>query len=190
MVSTSLTNNSPCKPLPCHSNAGGGGERVLWTAIAWSQATHPKGSIISLVYTGDYPSASKDEIIAQVKVRTMCCLQKSLSSVPLHDDITKKLNSYTNVLLLISSVPIFTHPRSQNNPFRTSSFSALDIGFLLESIHFTRSKSWKYRVGLSRSFGERWGMGRCLYRYDLRFLSLHRSFALCLIWVVYLFELS
>jgi hypothetical protein len=44
------------------SHAGGGGERVLWTAIA-----HMDPDIVSVVYTGD-TEASKQEIIAKVKV--------------------------------------------------------------------------------------------------------------------------
>lgn len=48
------------------SNAGGGGERVLWTAVAWLQREDP--NVISLVYSGDYPTASKEEILAKVKV--------------------------------------------------------------------------------------------------------------------------
>jgi alpha-1,2-mannosyltransferase len=47
------------------SNAGGGGERVLWTAIASIQQENPE--ILSVVYSGDI-DASKDEIIAKVKV--------------------------------------------------------------------------------------------------------------------------
>ena len=65
---------SPPSPDPCplsdspssSSNAGGGGERVLWTAIAALQRTEP--DIVSVVYSGD-TNASKDEIIAKVKVR-------------------------------------------------------------------------------------------------------------------------
>jgi len=48
------------------SNAGGGGERVLWTAIAWLQREDP--DVIVLVYSGDYPAASKGQILAKVKV--------------------------------------------------------------------------------------------------------------------------
>ena len=47
------------------SNAGGGGERVLWTAIAAMQRTNP--DIISAVYSGD-TDATKAEIISKVKV--------------------------------------------------------------------------------------------------------------------------
>jgi len=49
-----------------HSNAGGGGERVLWTAIALMQRTEP--DVISVVYSGD-TNASKEQIIAKAKVR-------------------------------------------------------------------------------------------------------------------------
>ncbi|KAF8955260.1 mannosyltransferase [Flammula alnicola] len=49
-----------------YCNAGGGGERVLWTAIAAMQRTDP--DIISVVYSGDI-DATKDEIISKVKAR-------------------------------------------------------------------------------------------------------------------------
>lgn len=48
------------------SNAGGGGERVLWTAVAHIQHEHT--DIICVVYSGDV-DASKKEIIEKVKVR-------------------------------------------------------------------------------------------------------------------------
>ena len=51
------------------SNAGGGGERVLWSAIAYIQSQHP--DVVVLVYSGDYPAASSDDIIAKVKVSAM-----------------------------------------------------------------------------------------------------------------------
>jgi alpha-1,2-mannosyltransferase len=47
------------------SNAGGGGERVLWTAIAFIHRT--ERDIVSAVYTGD-TDVSKEQIIAKVKV--------------------------------------------------------------------------------------------------------------------------
>ncbi len=50
-----------------HSNAGGGGERVLWTAVALMQRTEP--DVISVIYSGD-TDASKEQIIAKAKVRT------------------------------------------------------------------------------------------------------------------------
>ncbi|KAF9066173.1 glycosyltransferase family 4 protein [Rhodocollybia butyracea] len=49
-----------------YCNAGGGGERVLWTAIAALQRTEP--NIVSVVYSGD-TDATKDEIISKVKAR-------------------------------------------------------------------------------------------------------------------------
>ncbi|RDB14695.1 GDP-Man:Man(3)GlcNAc(2)-PP-Dol alpha-1,2-mannosyltransferase [Hypsizygus marmoreus] len=47
-------------------NAGGGGERVLWTAIAALQRT--EHDVVSVVYSGDV-DASKIDIIAKVKAR-------------------------------------------------------------------------------------------------------------------------
>lgn len=47
------------------SNAGGGGERVLWTAIRDVQREFP--NVICVVYTGDL-EATKEQIISKVKV--------------------------------------------------------------------------------------------------------------------------
>ncbi|KIJ15033.1 glycosyltransferase family 4 protein [Paxillus involutus ATCC 200175] len=49
-----------------YCNAGGGGERVLWTAIAHIQQEHK--NIVCIVYSGD-TDASKQEIIDKVKGR-------------------------------------------------------------------------------------------------------------------------
>lgn len=49
------------------SNAGGGGERVLWSAIAYTQRTQP--DTVCLVYSGDYPTASKEAILDRAQVR-------------------------------------------------------------------------------------------------------------------------
>jgi ALG11 mannosyltransferase N-terminus len=51
-----------------HSNAGGGGERVLWTAVTLMQRTEP--DIISVIYSGD-TDTSKEQIIAKAKVRPL-----------------------------------------------------------------------------------------------------------------------
>lgn len=51
--------------LTPRSNAGGGGERVLWAAIRATQNRWPKAKCI--VYTGDH-DVTKDEIISRVKV--------------------------------------------------------------------------------------------------------------------------
>lgn len=47
------------------SNAGGGGERVLWTAVAFLQRTEQ--NVISVIYSGDQ-GVSKGDIIDKVKV--------------------------------------------------------------------------------------------------------------------------
>ena len=46
------------------SNAGGGGERVLWAAVRATQKRWPNAKVV--VYTGDHDK--KAEIIARVKV--------------------------------------------------------------------------------------------------------------------------
>lgn len=51
--------------LTCSSNAGGGGERVLWAAIRATQRRWPKA--VCVVYTGDH-DASKATILERVKV--------------------------------------------------------------------------------------------------------------------------
>ncbi|KAI0299360.1 mannosyltransferase [Multifurca ochricompacta] len=49
-----------------YCNAGGGGERVLWTAVAFMQRTQP--NVINVVYSGDV-EATKEQIIEKVKSR-------------------------------------------------------------------------------------------------------------------------
>ncbi|KAF8315599.1 glycosyltransferase family 4 protein [Clavulina sp. PMI_390] len=49
-----------------YCNAGGGGERVLWAAIAYLQREEP--SVVCAVYTGD-TDASKEDILDKVKSR-------------------------------------------------------------------------------------------------------------------------
>ncbi|KAJ3764017.1 mannosyltransferase [Lentinula raphanica] len=49
-----------------YCNAGGGGERVLWTAIAAIQRT--ESDIVSVVYSGD-TDVTKEDIISKVKAR-------------------------------------------------------------------------------------------------------------------------
>jgi hypothetical protein len=61
-----------------NSNSGGGGERVLWTAIALMQRTEP--DVISVVYSGD-TGASKEQIIAKAKVRL--CFRSHATFPPL-----------------------------------------------------------------------------------------------------------
>ncbi|KAF7307264.1 hypothetical protein MIND_00520100 [Mycena indigotica] len=49
-----------------YCNAGGGGERVLWTAIAYIQRTRPE--VLPVVYTGDI-DATKDSIVQKAQSR-------------------------------------------------------------------------------------------------------------------------
>ncbi|WVF69838.1 hypothetical protein IAT40_004618 [Kwoniella sp. CBS 6097] len=65
-----------------YCNAGGGGERVLWTAIRHLQRTEP--DLLVLVYSGDYPAASKEEILGKVKTRFSIALDAArLHFIPL-----------------------------------------------------------------------------------------------------------
>lgn len=48
------------------SNAGGGGERVLWAAVRATQQKWPNA--LCIVYTGDH-DVNKDQILRRVKVR-------------------------------------------------------------------------------------------------------------------------
>ncbi|KAN0088030.1 glycosyltransferase family 4 protein [Tylopilus felleus] len=57
-----------------YCNAGGGGERVLWTAVAHIQREHK--DLICVVYSGDI-DASKQEIIEKVKARFAIDLEPS-----------------------------------------------------------------------------------------------------------------
>jgi alpha-1,2-mannosyltransferase len=52
--------------LMTFSNAGGGGERVLWAAIRATQKRWPNAKCV--VYTGDH-DVGKGDILARVKVR-------------------------------------------------------------------------------------------------------------------------
>ncbi|WVQ83370.1 hypothetical protein IAT38_005511 [Cryptococcus sp. DSM 104549] len=65
-----------------YCNAGGGGERVLWVAIRHIQQTE-KDTLV-LVYSGDYPAASKESIVSKVKERFSIILDPSrLHFIPL-----------------------------------------------------------------------------------------------------------
>lgn len=55
---------------------------MLWTAIQWLQREFP--GVISLVYSGDYPAASKEEILSKIKDRFSIELNPAtLAFVPL-----------------------------------------------------------------------------------------------------------
>lgn len=58
----------------CGSNAGGGGERVLWVAIkALERLCTPSCGIHVVIYTGD-GDAKPTEILAKAKVGRDCSL--------------------------------------------------------------------------------------------------------------------
>ncbi|KAJ7279072.1 mannosyltransferase [Mycena rebaudengoi] len=57
-----------------YCNAGGGGERVLWSAIAYTQRTHP--DVLCVVYTGDI-TATKDDILSKIQSRFAITLSPS-----------------------------------------------------------------------------------------------------------------
>lgn len=55
---------------------------MLWSAVAYLQRDDP--DVVVLVYSGDYPTASKEEILAKVKDRFSIELSSStLAFVPL-----------------------------------------------------------------------------------------------------------
>ncbi|KAG0152206.1 hypothetical protein CROQUDRAFT_719448 [Cronartium quercuum f. sp. fusiforme G11] len=64
-----------------YCNAGGGGERVLWTAVAFHQRNH--SNVICAIYTGDL-GVTKEEMISKVKQRFNIDIElQSLILVPL-----------------------------------------------------------------------------------------------------------
>ncbi|KAJ6476279.1 mannosyltransferase [Mycena sanguinolenta] len=79
-----------------YCNAGGGGERVLWTAIAYIQRTRP--DLLCVVYTGD-TLATKSSILEKVQSR----FSIALSPTTLHFVFLKR-----RVLVEDSTYPHFT----------------------------------------------------------------------------------
>ncbi|KAJ6482944.1 mannosyltransferase [Mycena vitilis] len=79
-----------------YCNAGGGGERVLWAAIAYVQRTHP--DLLCVVYTGD-TSATKSSILEKIHSR----FSITLSPATLHFVFLTR-----RVLIEDSSYPHFT----------------------------------------------------------------------------------
>ncbi|MBE3041879.1 hypothetical protein IMZ48_04715 [Candidatus Bathyarchaeota archaeon] len=53
--------------LTCDSNAGGGGERVLWAAVRATQLRYPNA--LCAIYTGDH-DMTRGAMLARVKVRS------------------------------------------------------------------------------------------------------------------------
>ncbi|PWY99772.1 EBP-domain-containing protein [Testicularia cyperi] len=65
-----------------YCNAGGGGERVLYEAIAYHQRQDPR--VVVVVYTGDVPLSSKEEILTKASQRFGITIDgNSLAFIPL-----------------------------------------------------------------------------------------------------------
>jgi hypothetical protein len=92
-------------PIISRSNAGGGGERVLWVAIkALEQLCTPARGIHVVIYTGD-GDATPAEILAKAKVRCYCFVPSS--------------RLYRNVFCRIALMWTWL-TRPSLSPFRTS----------------------------------------------------------------------
>ena len=66
-VSSLSSSSRPKRPLVLgifhpFCNAGGGGERVLWTAVEYMQRVHGD-EVMCVIYTGDWPEVAKEEIL-------------------------------------------------------------------------------------------------------------------------------
>ncbi|KAI8148781.1 hypothetical protein BJV82DRAFT_198325 [Fennellomyces sp. T-0311] len=84
------------------SNAGGGGERVLWTAIRDVQREFPH--IICAVYTGDI-DATKEQIIFKVKNSFNIDLNpQTLVFIYLHTRYLVEDSRYPRLTLLLQSL--------------------------------------------------------------------------------------
>ncbi|KAJ7134990.1 mannosyltransferase [Mycena crocata] len=85
-----------------YCNAGGGGERVLWTAIAYIQRTHP--DVLCVVYTGD-TSATKSSILDKVQSRFSITLSPAtLHFVFLHRRILVEDSTWPRFTLIGQSL--------------------------------------------------------------------------------------
>lgn len=67
-VSSLSSSSRPKRPLVLglfhpFCNAGGGGERVLWTAVEYMQRAHAPGEVVVVIYTGDWPEVDKEVIL-------------------------------------------------------------------------------------------------------------------------------
>lgn len=71
------------------SNAGGGGERVLWTAIRDVQKEFP--NVICAVYTGDI-EASKEQIINKVKVKNETISLSEMETKSIDDGFSNRMD--------------------------------------------------------------------------------------------------
>ena len=102
------------KPIAdCCSNAGGGGERVLWAAIRATQKRWPLAKCV--VYTGDH-DVDKAAILARVKVHIyislqvtiLTAMQQNRFNIHLYPPTVTFLYLTTRSWVLASSWPHFT----------------------------------------------------------------------------------
>ncbi|WWC67918.1 uncharacterized protein I206_101836 [Kwoniella pini CBS 10737] len=86
-----------------YCNASGGGERVLWSAVRHLQKTE-KNALV-LVYSGDYPAASKEDILGRAKDRFSIEIDASrLHFVPLPSRFLVSGNYWKRFTLLNQSL--------------------------------------------------------------------------------------
>ncbi|BGP09845.1 GDP-Man:Man(3)GlcNAc(2)-PP-Dol alpha-1,2-mannosyltransferase [Rhodotorula toruloides] len=86
-----------------YCNAGGGGERVLWTALACMKREMKGEAVVFVVYTGDvgHGKASKEDILAKVKSRFDITLSPStLHFIPLENRWLVEDSTYPRLTLL------------------------------------------------------------------------------------------
>ena len=95
-----------CEHTCLRSNAGGGGERVLWTAIKTMQTRFPE--VISVVYTGD------------IEVTTSV----------IFDNI-----QVCSIVMFLTTAPLQYHYQPQYNSYRLSPPTGLDLRFPVPKFH-------------------------------------------------------
>ncbi|GEM10256.1 mannosyltransferase [Rhodotorula toruloides] len=88
-----------------YCNAGGGGERVLWTALACMQRMIKGEAVVFVVYTGDvgHGKASKDEILAKSRF-DITLSPSTLHFIPLENRWLVEDSTYPRLTLLGQSV--------------------------------------------------------------------------------------
>lgn len=106
--------------MDVESNAGGGGERVLWTAIASMHRTEPDH--VAVVYSGD-TEVSKEEIIARVKVNMSFVRSVSMTGTLLPEQVRHHTGPHPPSLCL-------------------SEVASNGRGLNLATVHLAGSKHW------------------------------------------------
>jgi hypothetical protein len=112
--------------LIVHSNAGGGGERVLWAAIRATQKRWPSAHCV--VYTGDR-DVDKKAILARVEV----CIY------------TSKRYAYADKVIV---EPLQYSPPSSNSHISLPYNSTLGLGLEMAAFHTYGTVSRIYNYGI------------------------------------------